>query len=178
MQESTSVDIKNCRFLAYLCDGPTDTGIREQEIDYCCYVKEGNPVTKFLCMQHLEHTHAYGILDAIEKVVCNRLEIPITNTMYQKDINCNFNRASVMPVCQGGVCIKVQEKQPAMAFTHCIALKLELAVLDSVKFDTNFEKLHSTLSAMFLCHYIYQWSVEKYKKSQVFLKKHFSNSAV
>ena len=48
LQESTSVDMKNSRFLAYLTDGSTDTGMREQEIAYCRYVKEGSPVTKFL----------------------------------------------------------------------------------------------------------------------------------
>ena len=58
LQESTSVDMKNCRFLAYLTDGSTDTGMREQEIAYCRYVKEGSPVTKFLDIQHLEHAHA------------------------------------------------------------------------------------------------------------------------
>ena len=35
-------------FVAYLSDGSTDAGIREQEIVYWRYVKEGNPVTKFL----------------------------------------------------------------------------------------------------------------------------------
>ena len=38
-----------------------------------------------------------------------------------------------------GVCTKMQEKQPAMSFTHCNAHKLELAVLDSLKSDTNLE---------------------------------------
>ena len=49
LQESTSVDMKNCRFLEklYFSDGSTDAAIKEQEIVYCRYVKEGNPVTKF-----------------------------------------------------------------------------------------------------------------------------------
>ena len=34
LQESTSVYMKNCRFLAYLSDGSTNAGIREQEIVY------------------------------------------------------------------------------------------------------------------------------------------------
>ena len=48
LQESTSVDMKNCRFIVYLSDGSSDAGLREEEIVYCRYVKEGNPVTKFL----------------------------------------------------------------------------------------------------------------------------------
>ena len=149
LQESTSVDMKHCRFLAYLSDGLNDAGIREQEIVYCRYVKEGNPVTKFLGIQHLEHTHADGTLDPTEKTVCNHLDN--TDTMYQKGVNCNFDRASVVSGCQRGVYTKMQEKQPAISFTHCIAHTLELAVLNNVKSDTNLEKFQSTLSAMFLC---------------------------
>ena len=90
--------------------------------------KEGlacNPVTKFLGIQHLEHAHTDGTLTAIEKVVYNHLGN--TDTMYQEGVNCNFDGASVMPGYQGGVHTKMQEKQPAMPFTHCIAHKLELA---------------------------------------------------
>ena len=153
LQESTSVDMKNCRFLEklYFSDGSTDAGIKEQEIVYCHYVKEGNPVTKFLGIQHLGHAHSDYALAAIEKVVCNHLDN--TDAMYQKGVNCNFDGTSVMSGCQGCVCTKMQEKQPAMSFTHCIAHKLELAVLDSTKSDTNLEKLQSTLSVMFLCYY-------------------------
>ena len=82
LQESNSVDMKNCRFRAYLSDGSTDAGIREQEIVYCHYVKEGHPITKFFGMQHLEHAHADGTLAAIEKVVSSHLDN--TDTMYQK----------------------------------------------------------------------------------------------
>ena len=97
--------MKNCRFLADLSDGSTDAGIREREIVYCCYVKEGNPVADFLDIQHLEHTHADGTLAAIEKVVCNHLDN--TDTMYKKGVNCNFDGASVMSGCQGGIRTKM-----------------------------------------------------------------------
>lgn len=124
-------------------------------------MKEGHPVTKFLGIEHLQHAHADGALAAIEKVICNRLDN--TDTMYQKGANCNFDGASVVSGCQGGVRTKMQEKQPAVSFTHCIAHKLELAVLDSVKSDTNLEELQSILSAKFLCYY---YSPKKRGKTQ------------
>ena len=71
----------------------------------------------------------------------------------KKVFKSKFNGAFVMSGCQGGVHTKMQENQPAMSFTHCIAHKLELALLDSVKFDKNLEKIQPTLSAMFLCDY-------------------------
>lgn len=99
-----------------------------------CYVKEGNPITKFLGIKHLEHDHPDGTLAAIEKAVCKH--VGDTETMYQKGVNCNFDGASVMSGVHGGVRTKMQEKHPAMSFTHCIAHKLELAVLDRVKSAT------------------------------------------
>ena len=94
LQESPSVDMKNCRFVAYLSGGSTDTGIMEQEVVYCHQVEEGNPVTKSCDIKQLEHTHADGTLSTFEKVRCNHLDN--TNTMYQKGVNCNFDRASIM----------------------------------------------------------------------------------
>ena len=85
--------------------------------------------------------------------------------MCQKGVNCDFHEASLMSGCQGGARTKKQTKQPGMPFTHCIAHKLELALLDSVKSDTNLEKLQSTLSAF--ATIIHQRRVEKYTKSQV-----------
>ena len=83
--------------------------------------------------------------------------------MCQKSVNCDFHEASLMSGCQGGARTKKQTKQPGMSFTHCIAHKLELAVLDSVKSDTNLEELQSTLSAKFLCYY---YSPKKRGKTQ------------
>ena len=84
LQESTSVDMKNCRFLAYLTDGSTDTEMMEQEIVYCRYVKEGSPITKFLGIQHLEHTNADDASAVVAKFGCNHLGN--TNATYQKGV--------------------------------------------------------------------------------------------
>ena len=116
LQESTVVDVKNCRFLACLSDGSTDAGVSEQDIVYCRYGKED--VTD-------------GTVAAIEKVVCNDLDN--THRMYKKGVN----------------------------------------YIDSVKSDTNLEKLQSALSAMFLCYY---YSPKKHRKIQEiisFLNKTF-----
>ena len=50
-----------------------------------------------------------------------------------------------------------------MYFIHCTAHKVELAVLDSIKSDTNLEKLQSTLSAIFL---YYCYSQKKHREIQ------------
>ena len=126
------IEIMGCRmhikgrFLAYSSDGSTDAGIREKEIFYCHYVKEGNPTTKFLGKPHLEHTHADAKLTAIKKAICKHLDN--TEMTYQKDVGCKFENVSVLSGCQGSSRTKMQEKQPNISFTHCIAHKLELAV--------------------------------------------------
>ena len=78
-----------------------------------------------------------------------------------------------MPGCQGGVHTKMQEKLPTMSFTHCIAHKLELAVLDSIKSDTNLEKFQSTLSDMFLCYYYSQKKHREIQEISSFLNETF-----
>ena len=49
-------------------------------------------------------------------------------------MNCNFDDTSGMSGHVSGVQARIKEKQPAV-YTHCMAHKLELAVLDSIKCD-------------------------------------------
>ena len=147
MFKSVAKDMKNARFLSYLSDGSTDAGIREQEIVYSRYIKDGVPVTKYLGIKQLEHAHADGTLSAIEAALCNHLKT--TEVVYEKGVNCNFDGASVMSGRLSGVWTKMQQKQPGMVFTNCIGHNLELAILDSIKSDTSLKGLQATLSAMF-----------------------------
>ena len=94
MFKSVAKDMKNARFLSYLSDGSTDAGIREQEIVYSRYIKDGVPVTKYLGIKQLEHAHADGTLSAIEAALCNHLKT--TEVVYEKGVNCNFDGASIV----------------------------------------------------------------------------------
>ena len=143
-------EIKDARFLSFLSDGSTDSSQKEQEIVYTRYVQDGLPKTQFLGIKHLRHCHAAGTLEAIEEAISTNIDL---DAAYGKAVNCNFDGASVMSGSREGVRTKMQKKQPAMAFTHCIAHKLELAVLDSIKCDENLEKAQEIMTAMFLCYY-------------------------
>ena len=145
--KSVAKDMKNARFLSYLSDGWTDTGIREQEIVYSRYVKDGVPVTKYLGIKQLAHYQANGTLSVIGAPLYDHLKT--TKVVYEKGVNCNFDGASVMSGRLSGVWTKMQQKQPGMVFTNCIGHNLELAILDSIKSDTSLKGLQATLSAMF-----------------------------
>ena len=54
---------------------------------------------------------------------------------YKKFVNCNFDGASAMSGHLSGVHSRIKQKQSAVVYTHCIAHRLELAVLDSIKYD-------------------------------------------
>ena len=48
-----------------------------------------------------------------------------------------------------GVQTRLREKQPGIVYTHCVAHRLELATLDSLKFDSYLEKFDETINNIF-----------------------------
>ena len=133
-------DVANARFLAVLSDGSTDAGILEEEAVYLRYVKNGIPL----------------IFKAIEDVLislkeANNLEDDATflDAVYNKLVNCNFDGANVMSGSKTGVQTRLREKQPGIVYTHCVAHRLELATLDSLKFDSYLEKFDETINNIF-----------------------------
>ena len=59
---------------------------------------------------------------------------------YKKLVNANFDRA------------RLKEKQKGLIYTHCVAHRLELAVLDSITFDTYLSEFDEGINNIF--HFI------------------------
>ena len=55
--------------------------------------------------------------------------------IYKKLLNGNFDGASVMSGYKSGVQTRLKVNQPGLIYTHCTAHRLELSMLDSIKFD-------------------------------------------
>ena len=68
-------------------------------------------------------------------------------------INVNFDGASVMSGYKSGVQKHFKVNQAALIYTHCVALKLELAVLDAIKLDDYLELFNSTINGIFKFYY-------------------------
>ena len=69
----------------------------------------------------------------------------------KKLVNCNFECVSVM---SGHVSVqaRIKQKQPAVVYTDCIAHRLELAVLDSIKCDNYLKEFDERINKIFYFH--------------------------
>lgn len=69
----------------------------------------------------------------------------------KKLVNCNFECVSVM---SGHVSVqaRIKQKHPAVVYTDCIAHRLELAVLDSIKCDNYLKEFDKRINKIFYFH--------------------------
>ena len=137
--------------MSVLSDGSTDSGIIEQEIVYVRFLCNGQPQTKMVKILEIKHAHAAGILDAIDDAVA---EVGISQEMWLSKVICaNFDGASVMMGQTNGVAGQLKRRVPHIIVLHCVAHKLELAVLDAVKWFPYLQKFDDTIKAVFKLYY-------------------------
>ena len=135
-------------------------GIVEEESVYTRFIYDGEPCTKFIALVSPNSVDAAGILEAI-KTALRSLKEPTNdceeylNSVYLKLINVNFDGASVMSGHVSGVQKCFKDLQPGLIYTHCVAHRLELAILDSVKsVDSYLELFDATINNIFKFYYI------------------------
>ena len=96
--------------------------------------------------------NAEGVFNAIKQALSD-FGIDFDDLVHNKDgpalVCCNFDGASVMMGNKGGVKALILKVIPAVIPMHCIAHKLELAVLDSVKHIAFLKKYEATLKGLF-----------------------------
>ena len=131
--------------------------ISDQEVIYVRYLENGNPQIKFAEINPPIKEDAKGLLLAIEDALkSSRAQ---GSTPFEKDeclteidkklVNCNFECVSVM---SGHVSVqaRIKQKHPAVVYTDCIAHRLELAVLDSIKCDNYLKEFDKKLIKYFI----------------------------
>ena len=59
--------IKERKFISLLADSWTDSSVRDLEGVYVTYVENGKAVNLFLAVEKLEHAHAQGHVDALDR---------------------------------------------------------------------------------------------------------------
>uniref|UniRef100_A0A3P8R1F9 C17orf113 probable zinc finger domain-containing protein n=1 Tax=Astatotilapia calliptera TaxID=8154 RepID=A0A3P8R1F9_ASTCA len=145
-------EIQESRFLSILADGSTDTGIIEQELVHVRYVRDnGDIATYMIKCQPVKSANAAGILEAIDEAV-NTMGIR-EDTWKKKVVCANFDGAAVMMGEKTGVAGRLKQRIPHIITIHCVAHKLELAVLDSVKGCEYLVKFEDTLKTIFKMYY-------------------------
>ena len=121
------------RYVSVICDGSTDLTVVEQEIVMVRYVDlpSCQPVTKLAALVELEHANADGVYSALQTGLKHVVTDDLPRTL---NIVCgNFDGAAVMMGARNGVKVKLISDHPCATVVHCVAHKLELAVLDAVK---------------------------------------------
>ena len=159
IKSDLKTDVINTRFISVLSDGSTDAAILEEEIVYVRYLQNNIPVTKFAGIKNPIKADAPGILKAIEDVLVSLKLSPgmsdeeYLENIYKKLLNGNFDGASVMSGYKSGVQTRLKVKQPGLIYTHCTAHRLELSMLDSIKFDKYLKIFDENINNIFRFYY-------------------------
>jgi len=120
--------IGSSRVLSVMYDGATDSSVTEVEIVYCRFLKNGHPVNCFVNLIDLQHAHADGVFDAIDRGM-----ISAGVNWKEKLVGVGSDGASVNVGKKNSVATRIQSAQPHAVIIHCVAHRLELAVLDAIK---------------------------------------------
>ena len=99
-------------------------------------------MTNLIKVQLPDSVNAVGITKAIQEAVNSlKPEDGLNDFMenfYQTLINVNFDGATVMSGHKSGVQKRLKDIQPGLIYTHCVAHRLELAMLDALKLKDDY----------------------------------------
>lgn len=133
-------------------DGATDCSVSEVEIIYCRVVKaNGQPVEFFIGLEDLEHAHAQGVFDA----VCRAMTKFGCPDWLDKLVGAGSDGASVNVGDGNSVKTRLREGRQYVVFTHCVAHRLELGVLNAI---SNTEMLTTVQDMLKKVHKHYHYS--------------------
>jgi len=116
-------------FLSVMCDGSTDSAIREQEIVYIRFCSEGEVRVQLAAVKHLERGDASHIYEAVDNAVTESSGMT-SEEWKAKLVGFSSDGASVMMGCKQGVATKLKRDCPKLVTVHCTAHRLELAFKD------------------------------------------------
>ena len=138
------------RFFSAMADGSTESGVVEQELLFVRFLDNGLPVNRFLTVQSVKHADADGILHAIGN------GFNYASVVNWKDglVGFGSDGASVMMGRQNGVLKKIKDDVPHLIEMHCVAHRLELAILDAFKGESILTELKDLLQGIYK-HYHY-----------------------
>ncbi|CAC5389553.1 unnamed protein product [Mytilus coruscus] len=127
-------------FISVMADGSKDSAVIEQEIIYIRYMDpiEKLPMVRMIDIVSLNSADAIGILESIKEglksVGLDFEQLKANDGTHPKLLMIIFDGASVNFGSKSGVVKRIQDAVSERVFAiHCIAHKLELAVLDANK---------------------------------------------
>ena len=131
MNTSLEEKIRAARFFSIMSDSSVDRSVQDQEIIYITYIENGLPVNVMLTMVVLQHANSQGILDAI---MSGLHQAGLSEEdLKAKLVGFGCDGASVMIGHRNGVSARLKEMFGSLVTIWCVAHRLELAALDSMK---------------------------------------------
>ncbi|KAL8572378.1 hypothetical protein ACOMHN_023147 [Nucella lapillus] len=141
LQEENASQIKDCKYISIMIDGATDSSVTENEAVYVRYVEDGVPVNHLVSLTEVSYAHADGVLECINS---SMVKFGLENWK-DKLVGFCADGATVNLGQSNGVVAKLREDNPKLIDIHCMAHRLELAVLGVLKKVKMVETVNDTL---------------------------------
>ena len=141
LQEESASQIKECNYISIMIDGATDSSVTENEAVYVRYVEDGVPVNHLISLTEVSYAHADGVLECIN----SSMEKFGLQKWRDKLVGFCADGASVNLGQVSGVVSKLREDNPKLIDIHCMAHRLELAVLGVLRKVKMVETVNDTL---------------------------------
>jgi len=135
---------EDAKFCAIMSDGSTDCAVKEEEMVYVRFCKEGNVEVRFVGIQAVEKADSAHITQAIKSqmdAVCKGWE--------GKLVACATDGAAVMTGEKSGVVTRLRGDKAYVLGVHCMAHRLELAFSDTIKVSPMFCKVEELLGGLY-----------------------------
>ena len=152
LRESLIAKVNNAKFISLLYDGATDASVTEVEIIYVRFLDEDiGPRTCYVALTDVDHAHAEGVFHAIT----NKLdEIGIVDWQ-DRLVGLGSDGAKVNIGANNSVATRMREGGYGyIVVMHCMAHRLELAVLHSIRDSQLLQDLKDVLNKLHK-HYHY-----------------------
>ncbi|KAI4802491.1 hypothetical protein KUCAC02_020325 [Chaenocephalus aceratus] len=147
MNKSLEEKIKAARFFSIMSDSSVDRSVQDQEIIYVTYIENGLPVNVMLTMVTLQHANSQGILDAI---MSGLHQAGLSeDDLKAKLVGFGCDGASMMIGHRNGVSARLKEMFGSLVTIWCVAHRLELTALDSMKSFPALTELKKSINGIY-----------------------------
>lgn len=168
LKQQLSLDLAKATFFSVLCDGSTDTSVKENEVIYVLYfdpVPAGSDSVQvklgFLSVKHLSSQCAGGVFSAIEgsfNEIKESLQSLGIQDYTERLVGFTSDGASVNRGKNESVKQYLRRSSPWLIFIWCIAHRLELALKDALSDQSDFTLIDDILLKLF---YLYNKAPKK-----------------
>ena len=151
LREPIIQSIANVNVLSIMFDGATDSSVSEVEIIYCRFLEHGQPRDVLVGLTDIEHAHAEGVFEAIDRAMRSFAG----EDWISKLIGAGCDGASVNLGANNSVATRLMgEQRNYVVPVHCVAHRLELAVLAGIRDNNNLTTINDIFKKIYK-HYHY-----------------------